>query len=586
MLILMTFLLLIILISRITEHLTKIPSTLSLIVYAFIFSYFFPNIVDITHKEFDDILYLMLPIILLPDILNLSTKELKRFYKEIIYLAFIAVIFSIMIATFITPYILQSYQWSIGTLIALFSMLMATDAITVTSIMSKFKLPKRLKIYAESESLFNDVTALIIFYFIAIPLISGGEVTLIEINITLFEVLFLSITIGVIIATLGYLATKILKNPLDQFIILYLVVIISFLIAEDFHIAGILSIVTSVLTFKTFVTHKLNHPYHSSKDEEQEQSIIQELKNITAITKKEFKEYQKEAQFIGIFANGIVFIIISNIINIEALQKYYIEIFAIFILTTIIRFFAVFIMTKSMQLPFRWSYTLTFAGTKGALAIIMSHSLPDDYIYREMFIAIVIGVVLLSTFIYTIILMIHIQKSQDNYTKDMVKYDEKYRNHLSKDEIKNLINILEKDYITGAYNKSFFEDILSKEIHRAQRYKTELSVLKFKIVSKKYHISTIKIVSKIIEKKIRAHDYFGKFDDDEFIILTVNTSLSGAIVLAEKILKKTDKLEDIKLYFSITPVNDTDDIESIYDRVDDALQRALNKNGERVEIEI
>lgn len=43
-------------------------------------------------------------------------------------------------------------------------MLMATDAITVSSIMSKFRLPERLKTYAESESLFNDVTALIIFY--------------------------------------------------------------------------------------------------------------------------------------------------------------------------------------------------------------------------------------------------------------------------------------------------------------------------------------------------------------------------------------------------------------------------------------
>ncbi|MEA3228070.1 MAG: cation:proton antiporter, partial [Campylobacterota bacterium] len=358
MLTLMTFLLIIILISRITEESLKIPSTLSLIIYAFILSYFFPNMVDITHEEFDDILYLMLPIILLPDVLNISIEELKKHSKEIFYLAFIAVILSISVAVFITPYILPQYQWNIGILIALFSMLMATDAITVASIMSKFKLPKKLKIYAESESLFNDVTALIIFYFIAIPLISGGEVTLLSINITLFKVLFLSITIGIIVASLGYLSTKILKNPLDQFIILYLIVIISFLLAEHFHIAGILSIVASVLTFKAFVLHEIKHKKSITPDSKPN-SILEHIQNIASITKKGFKEYQKEAMFIGIFANGIVFIIISNIINIEALKTYYLEIIIIFFITTSIRFISIFSMIKKMKLPMRWSYTLT-----------------------------------------------------------------------------------------------------------------------------------------------------------------------------------------------------------------------------------
>ena len=165
MLLLVSFLLLIILLSRITEEITKIPSTLSVIVYSFALSLFFPQLFSVSSQEFDEILYLMLPMILLPDILNISIKELKAHAKEIFYLAVISVVGSIAIATFITPYLLPQYSLTIGMLVALFSMLMATDAITVSAIMSKFKLPERLKIYAESESLFNDVTALIIFYF-------------------------------------------------------------------------------------------------------------------------------------------------------------------------------------------------------------------------------------------------------------------------------------------------------------------------------------------------------------------------------------------------------------------------------------
>jgi len=586
MLTLMTFILIIILVSRITEETLKIPSTLSLIIYSFILSYFFPNLLDITYKEFDEILYLILPIILLPDVLNISIDELKKDSKEIFYLAFLAVVGSIILAVIATPYLMPQYHWSIGMLIALFSMLMATDAITVASIMSRFKLPKRLKIYAESESLFNDVTALIIFYFIAMPLISGNEVTLLSVNLTLFKVLSLSIAIGVIVAILGYLSTKVLKNPLDQFIILYLIVIISFLLAEHFHIAGILSIVTSALTFKTLVLHEIKYQKVVDTTQTNTLPILEHLQNIVSVTKKGFKDYQKEAMFIGIFANAIVFIIISNIINIEALQRYYKEILIVFLLTTVIRFIFVYSMIKTMHLPMRWTTTLTFAGSKGALAIIMSHSLPESFIYRELFIAIIVGVVLLSTFIYTIILIYHIHKNQSLYAQDIMIYDKHDKKDISKDYAKNIIKILEKDVVTEAYNLNFIEDILNKEITSAQRYKTELSILTFKVISKHHHTQNLKKIATIINKQIRLTDYFGKLDKDEYIILTSHTSVSGAVVLAEKILEKTDTINGLNICFGVTQMSHTDNIESIYEKLQDALERALENNDERIEIEI
>ena len=78
MLLLFTILLIFIILSRIVETSTKIPTTLTLIVLSFLLSYFSPNILSISNEEFDEILYLMLPVILLPDILNISTSELKK----------------------------------------------------------------------------------------------------------------------------------------------------------------------------------------------------------------------------------------------------------------------------------------------------------------------------------------------------------------------------------------------------------------------------------------------------------------------------------------------------------------------------
>lgn len=586
MLLLFTILLIFILLSRIIETSTKIPTTLTLIIFSFVLSFLYPDILSVSNDNFDEILYLMLPVILLPDILNISANELKKHYKEIFYLAVVAVIGSIAIAIFITPLLLPEYQFTIGMLIALFSMLMATDAITVASIMSKFKLPEKLKIYAESESLFNDVTALIIYYFIAIPMINGGDITLLDVNTTLIKVLFLSTIIGIGIAYIGYFTIKVLKNSFDQFLVIYLIVIISFMVAEHFHIAGILSIVTSVLTFKYLINKELSNKkmvnFNSQNENDVESSLMTLIQKVPALTKKNFREYKKESEFIGIFANAIVFMIVANIIDINSLIHYYKEILIIFLITSIIRFIAIGSMMVKLNLPYRWTRALTYSGAKGALAIIMVHSLPSNFIYKEMFDAIIIGNVLLTTFIYTIALMIHINSNEKEYKND-IKNSSKSID--KKDFTHNLIDLIEKDLITGAYTQSFIEDIIEKELARSHRYKTEFSCILTQVDNDDE--TTYKLLGEIINTKIRANDYFGRFDDNKLIILTANTSLSGAMILAEKIdelFNNKDSSDSLTLLFGITQVADEDTYNSIMEKLNDAINKA--KVGNRnIEIE-
>ena len=588
MLLLFTILLVFILLSRIIENFTKIPSTLSLIVLSFLLSNFFPNTINLSDEKFDDILYLMLPVILLPDILNISLKKLKIHYKEIIYLAFFAVIISITFAVIITPLILPEYQFTIGMMIALFSMLMATDAITVSSIMSKFKLPEKLKIYAESESLFNDVTSLVIFYFVAIPMISGGQLTIIDINSTLVKVLFLSTFIGIFVAYIGYCTIKILRNSFDQLLVIYLIVIISFMIAEHFQIAGILSIVTSVLTFKYLVKkefHRNSHAKIQMEDNHIESSIMTLLNNVPALTKRDYREYKKESEFIGIFANAIVFTILANIIDIQLLLNYTYEILIIFVLTTVIRFSMISSMVLQLKLPFRWARSLTYSGAKGALAIIMVHSLPDTFIYKELFNAVVVGNVLLSTFIYTTLLMFHINRNHDKYKNDM---EETENEDISMGKI---VDIIKKDPLTGAYKEVFINEILENELSRAKRYKSEFSAILIDISTAGNRDELNHFLGDVVLKKIRTNDNFGRLNNGRFIILTAGTSLSGAMILAEKIetIMSLETTYDSKtiISFGITQIEDTDSYESIMEKLDDAVQRAKNTKTEgRIEIEI
>ncbi|MEA3353814.1 MAG: cation:proton antiporter [Campylobacterota bacterium] len=588
MILLFTILLIFILLSRIVETSTKIPSTLTLIVLSFILSLTFPHILDISAQEFDDILYLMLPVILLPDILNISATQLKKHYKEIFYLAFVAVIGSISIAVFVTPYLFPQYQFTIGMLIALFSMLMATDAITVANIMSKFKLPEKLKVYAESESLFNDVTALVIFYFVALPLISGGDITILQINVTLVKVLLLSILIGALIAYLGYFTIKLLKNSFDQFLVIYLIVIISFMMAEHFHIAGILSIVASVLFFKYLVKNEMNKQNRNNIEDldkdDIENSLLKLIRQVPALSKKDFREYKKESEYIGIFANAIVFVIVANIIDFELIGNYYIEILSVFALTSIIRLSAISAMIYKMKLPYRWAQALTYSGSKGALAIIMVHSLPSDFIYKELFDAIVVGNVLLSTFIYTFMLMFHIKRNEDIYKLDLQGTEVVNKENIAH----NLVELIEKDHVTGAYTQSFIEDIIEKELKRTQRYKTEFSTVMLDLNTDDQKVYAL--IGSIILGHIRTNDYLGKFDNGKLIILTTNTSLSGAMILSEKLEKVFNENNLIKdnsdVMFGITQSGDTDTIHTILEKLNDALYKVkTNQINGKIEIE-
>ncbi|MFT7860819.1 MAG: cation:proton antiporter [Sulfurimonas sp.] len=592
MLLLITVLLLIILLSRLTEEVTKIPATLAIIFYVFLLSIYFPHYIHISKQEFNEILYLMLPVILLPDILNISLKELKSYAKEIFYLAVIAVVISISLAVFITPYLLPEYSFTVGMLLALFTMLMATDAITVGAIMSRFSLPQRLKIYAESESLFNDVTALILYYFVALPLLQGGPVDLLSINVTVVKVLLLSSFIGASSASLGFLALKVLRNPFDQFLIIYLIVISSFLLAEYFHIAGILSIVVAVITFKLLVQRESSlHPKTSdlSNNGNIYSKYIELLQHIPAITKHEFREYKKEAMFIGIFANAVVFVVIANIIDLSLLWSYIYEILVVFALTTLIRFGSISTLVVSSKLPFYWTYALTLSGMKGALAIIMMHSLPKEFIYYDLFTAIVLGNVLISTFLYTFVLMFHIKRYTKLYEHDSSIDGEKDQKFSSLS--KELVEVLEKDPVSKAYNRTFMEEILLREIARVQRYKVELSVigLEFELNSSSEQEKKrfLRQAGKIIQKAIRQHDYFGKIDEERFMILASNTSLGGAHLMAEKLVKRFAQAleEGTKYYFGVTDLSETDDLETLFDKIDDAIDKSM-ENKQTIEIEV
>jgi len=511
--------LLLILISKFIEDSTKIPFVLVVILLSYIANYFLD--LSILGDNFENIMYLMLPIILIPDVLGLSRSELKENLSSIFYLAVSAVVLSIVLAVGITYAIDDIYHFSIFHLMILFTPLMATDVVSVGAIFSKFKMPQKLKLYAEGESLFNDITAMIIFFFVAIPILNGENISLSSLSGTIAYTILLSVIIGGVIGVVGYYSFKISKDNFEQFISIYVMGSLAFFVADEVHLSGILSVVVAVLFFK-YLFDKEGH--YKKKN----YLAILHYFNRASSNEVSFRAYKKESHYLGLFANAIIFISIANVINLELLYKYRVEIIYTFILTTIIRYVVIWIFIIYKKLSLRWSNILTLSGMKGGLALIMIISLDDSFVYKEMFMSIVLGVVILSIFVYTLFLMIYLLFEKDNMLID---------NALEhKIVFKNMQDLMQKEEETGAYNEIVFDGFLDSEIVRAQRYNYQFSLVVFH--AKRDVLHTIN------KKLLRKSDYFGKLEKNLYAILLTHCSLEDALTFVEK-LKKYVKNEHI-----------------------------------------
>ncbi|MDQ6965458.1 MAG: cation:proton antiporter, partial [Mariprofundaceae bacterium] len=264
------------------EDKLSIPSPLSLIALSYGCYYLLPQVV-LTHnaEQFAALVLLLLPILLIADSLELRVSDLKEHALSLFYLAVVAVALSVITAILLGGWLFEPYHLSTAAIILLFAMVLATDPVSVVSIFSKFELPHRLKILAEGESLFNDATALIVFVFIGLYALNGGEITAAYVSEISLMVVLGSAALGVSFAYTGLLMLKTTENRFAELMVLILTGYGAFALAEHFysllnlfgahshlHLSGILACI--------FATVTLHHQMTKTTDAEDTQLQRQE----------------------------------------------------------------------------------------------------------------------------------------------------------------------------------------------------------------------------------------------------------------------------------------------------------------------
>ncbi|SHJ36722.1 diguanylate cyclase [Parasporobacterium paucivorans] len=161
---------------------------------------------------------------------------------------------------------------------------------------------------------------------------------------------------------------------------------------------------------------------------------------------------------------------------------------------------------------------------------------------------------------------------------------------------KEVLYLSTHDYLTGCYNRAFFEKRAEEELERSTRYHKPISFLMldldfFKKINDTYgHIAgdgVLKKFAETINAILRSSDIFARFGGEEFIVLIPETTIDGAVNVAEKICSAIENTvqpmnEKITVSIGVVERNADESLDDLYRRVDQQLYQAKASGRNRV----
>ncbi|MDP2811097.1 MAG: diguanylate cyclase [Rhodocyclaceae bacterium] len=155
------------------------------------------------------------------------------------------------------------------------------------------------------------------------------------------------------------------------------------------------------------------------------------------------------------------------------------------------------------------------------------------------------------------------------------------------------------DSLTGTFNRARFSAMLAAEMERARRYGAPFGIVMvdidhFKQINDTHgHLAGDEVLvslSGLVGGNVRATDRLARWGGEEFMILAPNSTIGGAVDLAEKTRLAIENHDfgaagRVTCSFGVAQYRPDDTEESITGRADDALYRAKSLGRNRVERE-
>jgi Na+/H+ antiporter len=188
---------------------------------------------------------LFLPPVLYAAAWSTSWPDFKAARRPIGLLAIGCVIFTTCAVAWITHTFIPGFGWAEAFVLG--AIISPPDAVAATAATKGLGVPRRIITILEGESLVNDATGLIAYKY-AVGAVLVGSFGLWEAGLQFLWVAIAGIAVGLIVGQLFLWVHKITpNNPTSDTTLTFLAPYVSYLLAEEFHLSGVLAVVTSGL---------------------------------------------------------------------------------------------------------------------------------------------------------------------------------------------------------------------------------------------------------------------------------------------------------------------------------------------------
>ncbi|MEI9910636.1 MAG: cation:proton antiporter [Bacteroidota bacterium] len=213
--------------------------------------------VPVTGIDPELIFLIFLPPLLYDAAWNTSWKKFWYCRRAIFSFASIFILITSLVVALISSALIPGFTLAIGFLLG--GIVSPPDAVSAASVFKNTKVPKNIATVVEGESLLNDASSLIVLRFALIAVDSGRFVFhKAAINFTI--VIVMGIALGIVIGFIYYLVHSRLRTTANIDTVLMLTApFVMYLVAEQFHISGVLSVVSGGLFLSSKRHFYLNH---------------------------------------------------------------------------------------------------------------------------------------------------------------------------------------------------------------------------------------------------------------------------------------------------------------------------------------
>jgi len=351
----------------------RLPYTVGLVLAGM--GLYFAHVYIKWHLSKELIFSVFLPPLVFEAALFIHWDEFKRDLPVVGLLATVGVLVAAAVTAIGMYY---GLDWDWGSAIVFGVLIAATDPVSVIATFKEAKVPGRLRLLIEAESLLNDGTAAVAFVTV-LGILGGGHQDAWSVTGTLFVTIVGGVVVGGGVASALMMLAGRTPDYLVEITFTTLAAYGSFFIAEHFRLSGVLATLTAGLVVGNFRSSAL----------------------ITRAGRHALEPFWEYAAFV---ANSLIFLLIGAQEAQQHFKNLWAPVVLAIVLVTLGRAVAIYPLCavfgcSRLKVALRQQHILFWGGLRGALALALALALPGDLPRHDDVVTLTFAVVAFSVFV-------------------------------------------------------------------------------------------------------------------------------------------------------------------------------------------